>query len=126
MMSFACICYSLCGAGPLSNVDTLSDDEPNNGPPIPRPKRMTFPRMPARGFRKKVSMYCRSQSSNDPGYLANLIRSKCGCKARCFSAFTSNPNHLESWKRMRVTLAGMTKLEKDQHVRASSIFYECF
>ncbi|CAL1141602.1 unnamed protein product [Cladocopium goreaui] len=77
---------------------------------------MTFPRMPARGFRKKVSMYRRSQSSNDPGYLANLIRSKCGCKARCFSTFTSNPNHLESWKRMRVTLAGMTKLEKDQHV----------
>lgn len=103
---------------PLGPIDTLSDNETNDvaAPPGPQ-KKKSVPRMPGKGFRLKVSRFGKNAASAEPRYLANLIRSKCGCKAGCFSAIRANSSHVDSWMRTRKNLAGMTKLEKDQYVR---------
>ena len=104
----------------LSSVDAFSDED--IAAPGPKPKasssgRRSSLRMPARPRHLKLSVTRQYEASADPRHLANLIRSKCGCKCRCFSAFQTNQAHLDSWMKTRKLLTSMTKLEQDQHVR---------
>ena len=102
---------------PLQDVEDLSDNE-TNSPAAPKAKlKVKHLRMPGIGFRRKKKQFGSCMASEDPRHLANLIRSKCGCKADCFSKFRENQHHVDSWLKTRKMLSAMTKLEKDRFAR---------
>ena len=111
----------------LGQVDVLSDDEghtKSNNEAVPRVRQRgpSSLRLPARSRIFRVKVGVAHVGKHDPRHLANLIRSKCGCKSDCFQAFRSHEHQLQEWMTLRKNIAKLSKLEHDKYVRLSNVF----
>ena len=111
----------------LGQVDVLSDDEghtKSNNEAVPRVRQRgpSSLRLPARSRIFRVKVGVAHVGKHDPRHLANLIRSKCGCKSECFQAFRSHEHQLQEWMTLRKNIAKLSKLEHDKYVRLSNVF----
>ncbi|CAL1168296.1 unnamed protein product [Cladocopium goreaui] len=105
----------------LGQVDVLSDDEghtKSNNEAVPRVRQRgpSSLRLPARSRIFRVKVGVAHVGKHDPRHLANLIRSKCGCKSDCFQAFRSHEHQLQEWMTLRKNIAKLSKLEHDKYV----------
>lgn len=111
LITFLCSCRM-----PLSQIDALSDAEQNDASQPRLPDRSS-PRGPGKLRQVAERVRCPFPAKQ----LANLIRSKCGCRKGCFANFrTGRP--LQEWLSLRKLLGKMAKLDKDQYVRVLTRF----